>query len=182
MQGQIIEEAFGLYRIVKLKLLRRTPGVWFDALPDGMLPRVDAIDRVIHEGGAVSPGPVGCIERPWYMHPCQDDNLMVLHGVRHVDVFTPRFDKPVSFTITPNRILRDGEVVFEGAAMVTWPRGVFHRIRSDEQTGSASVNFAVHHEGFDIRTNFSIYKLDTESGFYRVARVGHLDQPTAEGK
>ena len=177
MSDIIIAESKHLYRIVKLKLLRRTPGVLFDALPAGVLPRIDAIDRVIHSGGAISPGAIGGVERPWYMHPYQDDNLMVLHGVRYVDVYTPRYERPVSFTIWPDRIERDGELVCEGPAMVTWPRGVFHRIRSDEEQGSASVNFAVHYDGFDIRTNFSIYQVDTATGAYRMIRVGHLDQP-----
>jgi len=47
---------------------------------------------------------------------------------------------------------------------------------SDAETGSASLNFAVHTPGFDIRTNFSVYDLNTETGEYRVIREGHLDQ------
>ena len=60
--------------------------------------------------------------------------------------------------------------------MLVWPCNVFHRIRTDSQ-GSASMNLAVHHEGFDIRTNFNVYDLDTTTGEYRVIREGHLDQP-----
>ena len=54
---------------------------------------------------------------------------------------------------------------------------VFHRVISDAKLGSASLNLAVHYEGYDIRTNFSIYDLDIETGEYRVIREGHLDQP-----
>ncbi len=60
--------------------------------------------------------------------------------------------------------------------MLVWPCGVFHRIVSCPEQGSGSVNFAVRYEGFNIRTNFNIYDLDTESGKYKVIREGHLDQ------
>jgi hypothetical protein len=62
--------------------------------------------------------------------------------------------------------------------MLVWPRGVFHRIRSDEKSGSASLNFAVRYEGFDIRTNFNIYDLNPADGEYWMIRAGYLDQPT----
>jgi hypothetical protein len=61
--------------------------------------------------------------------------------------------------------------------MLIWPCGVFHRIRSDEKTGSASLNFAVRYDGFDIKTNFNVYDLDPATGEYRMIRAGHLDQP-----
>jgi hypothetical protein len=60
--------------------------------------------------------------------------------------------------------------------MLVWPCGVFHRIVSCPEQGSSSVNFAVHTYGFDIRTNFNIYDLDTESGQFKVIRAGYLDQ------
>ncbi len=172
-----IREQEGLYRVVELKGLRRTPGVAFDVVPPGVLPRIDAIDRVLHDFGAVSPGPVGDVARPWYMHAFQDDHLLVLHGVRYVDLYTPAHGRVESFTVAPNRMEHNGERVTDRPAMLVWPRGVFHRIRSDDETGSASVNFAVHHEGFDIRTNFSAYDVDTRTGAHRVIREGHLDQP-----
>ena len=31
-------------------------------------------------------------------------------------------------------------------------------------------------EGFDIKTNFNIYELDTETGKFEVARIGSKDQ------
>jgi len=52
-------------------------------------------------------------------------------------------------------------------------------VRGDGR-GSASLNLAVHHDGFDIRTNFSVYDLDPDTGQYRVIREGHLDQPGGE--
>ena len=173
----LVEEVPNLYKVIPLRLFRRTPGVYFDILPKEALPRVDGFDRVIHERGAVSPGQVGNVERPWYMHPHQDDNLMVLHGVRTVDLYTKRHGKVESFVVTPHRIEKNSKVVFEGAAMLVWPRAVFHRIVSSNELGSASLNFAVRYEGWDVRTNFSIYDLNPENGEFRVIREGHLDQP-----
>lgn len=182
MQGDriTVEEVAGLYKIIRLKALRRTPGVSFDVLPAKALPRIDACDRVIHQYGAVSPGPVGDVKRPWYMHPHQDDNLIVLHGTRYVDIYTPAHGRIESFVVTADQVQRGERVAFDGPAMLVWPRGTFHRIRSCEKVGSASLNFAVHYEGFDARTNFSVYDLNPQTGQYRVIREGHLDQPGGE--
>lgn len=174
---EIIAEEKGLYRVLPLQVLRRTPGVYFDALPPDYFAHIDAIDRVIHEGGAISPGPIGDVERPWYMHTHQDDNLMVLNGTRYVDIYTPEHGKVESFTIEPNLVQHGDEVIYEGPAILVWPKGVFHRVRSDEKTGSASVNFVVHYEGLNMDTNFSIYDVNTKTGEYTVVREGRLDQP-----
>lgn len=173
--NRIFDEIEGLYKIIKLKPFRHTPGVSFDILPGTALPRIDSMDRVIHESGAVSPGPTDGVERPWYMHPHQADNLIILHGTRHVDIFSARHKKMESFEVSANLIRKNGTVLFEGPAMLVWPHLVFHRIRSSE-TGSASLNFAVHYDGFDIRTNFNIYDLDLDTGAFKVLREGHLDQ------
>ena len=178
MKETIIEEVAGFYRIIPLAPLRKTLRVSFDCLPMGHLPRIDAIDRVLHENGATSPGPVGEVARPWYMHPSQDDNLLVLHGTRHVEIYSRDHGRVEAFTVTPREILRNGEAIYRGGAMLVWPRHVFHRIRSGE-AGSASLNFAVHYPGFDIRTNFNVYDLDPISGSYRLIREGHLDQSPA---
>jgi len=172
----VIEEIAGLYRIIPLKPFRHTPGVAFDIIPGNIFPHIDAIDRVIHEFGAISPGPVGSIKTPWYMHPHQDDNLLVLNGTRYVEIYSLDHGRVENFEVRPDLIKKQGKILFEGAAMLVWPRNVFHRIRSSETTGSASLNFAVHQEGFDIRTNFNIYDLDTTNGKFRVIREGHLDQ------
>ena len=176
-ENPVIAEEPGLYRILPLRVLRRTPGVYFDAVDPSHFPHIDAIDRVIHEGGAISPGPVGEVARPWYMHPWQDDNLIVLHGVRYVDIYTKKHGKMESFEVRPDLVKHGDTVIHNGPAMLVWPRGVFHRIRSDEQTGSASINFAVHYPGFDIDTNFSIYDLNTETGEFTIIREGKADQP-----
>jgi hypothetical protein len=169
-------EVESLYKVVPLQIFRRTPGVYFDVLPISVLPRIDAIDRVLHDSGAVSPGPVGDIARPWYMHPYQDDNLIVLYGTRYVDTYTPRYGKMESFVVTPNLIKKADRIIYNGPAMLIWPHGVFHRIKSSDTEGSASLNFAVHYPGFDIRKNFSIYDLDLDTGHFHLIRQGHLDQ------
>jgi hypothetical protein len=173
--SNIIKEVKGVYQIYPLNPLRKTEGVDFDNLPMEALPRIDAIDRVIHHSGAISPGSIQGVERPWYMHPNQDDNLLVLKGTRYVDVYTPEHGKVESFVITPGKVIHNGEVVVDGPAMLVWPRGVFHRIRSAED-GSASVNFAAHYDGFDLDTNFNIYDLNPETGEYKVLRIGKEDQ------
>ncbi len=174
-KNHIIEDVQSLYKIISLTKFRETPGVYFDILPKHLIPKIDGFDRVIHEVGAISPGRVADCERPWYMHPDQDDNLMVLQGKRFVDIYTPLYGKIESFEVTPHYIKRDGKIVYEGAAMLVWPRNVFHRIKSADQ-GSASINFAVRYKNFDIRTNFNIYSLDTQKGTFYTIREGYLDQ------
>lgn len=170
----VFAEVAGFYRIIPLQPLRRTPGVLFDNVAMEFLPRIDAIDRVLHRGSAISPGPVGEVERPWYMHPHQDDNLIVLFGRREVDIYLREHGR-VSFTVTPEQILQAGQVIFDGPAMLVWPRYVFHRIVSGPE-GSASLNFARHHPGLDLRSNFNIYSLEEESGRFEVIREGFRDQ------
>ena len=174
--GIVLEQVEGVYRVLRLSRLRQTPGVSFDVLPPGLVPRVDSIDRVIHEAGALSPGSVGQVERPWYMHPDQDDHLMVLDGKRYVDLYSPILGRMISFEVGPDRVLREGEVLCELASLLVWDRGVFHRIRSHEATGSRSINLATHYPGFDIDTNFNIYDLDVNTGAYHTIRKGSEDQ------
>jgi hypothetical protein len=175
-EADIFEEEAGLYRIVPLNVFRRTPGVYFDNVPTGAFSKISAIDRVIHLSKAVSPGRVGNIERPWYMHPHQEDNLLVLHGMRNVELYTKKHGEIEYFVVAPEYIKKNNKVVFEGAAMLCWPNLVFHRVMSSEE-GSSAINFAVHHEGIDMRTNFNIYSLDTVTGNFHVIREGHIDQP-----
>ena len=173
-QESVIEEVPGFYRIIPLIKFRHTPGVFFDNVPMEFLPEIGAMDRVIHESAAVSPGPVGEVKRPWYMHPHQADNLIVLYGTRHVDIYIKEHGM-LSFTVTPNQIIKQGKLIYDGPAMLVWPKLVFHRIVSGQE-GSASLNFAVHYPGLDMRKNFNIYDLNLESGEFRVIRDGFLDQ------
>lgn len=176
MHHHIIDEVPRLYRVIALHNFRRTPGVYFDVMPTELIPRIDAIDRVIHEGGAISPGTVGDVLRPWYMHPAQDDNLIVLHGTRFVEIYTAAHGHIEEFEITPHYVKKNGTMLYKGEAVLVWPRGVFHRIKSSSENGSASINLATHYTGFDIRTNFNIFALDASSGQFHVIREGHLDQ------
>ncbi len=167
----------GLYKVTPLKLYRKTKGVLFDAIPLRNIGPIAAVDRVLHDLGALSPGTVGAVERPWYMHQAQVDNLVVLHGFRDVELFSLAARRFVRLRITPERIEKDGILLREGPVMLSWPTLVFHRIISSPELGSASINLAVRSPGFDIRTNFSIYDLDPASGQYRVIREGQEDQP-----
>ena len=60
-----------LYRIIPLRMLRRTPGVHFDEMVPSDIPKIDGIDRVIHGPNSISPGPIQndqiSVKRPWYM-------------------------------------------------------------------------------------------------------------------
>lgn len=168
-------EVEGLYKIIDLIKFRETPGVRFDILPKDVLVNSKGVDRVIHESYAQSPGKVGEVDRPWYMHTHQSDHLMVLHGKRYVELYSTSHGKIESFVVEPNRIYKNGELLCDYPAILSWPREVFHRIISKEE-GSASINFAYRYEGLDPKSNFSIYDLDTKTGKYEVIREGHEDQ------
>lgn len=168
-------EVEGLYKVISLKRFRETKGVRFDILPSELLHDVVGVDRVIHEGNAISPGEIEGVKRPWYMHPFQSDNLLVLHGERHVDLYSEEHGKIEKFVVTSNKIYMNGEVLFDGPAMLVWPPYVFHRVESKE-TGSASLNFAYRTDDFNVLDNFSIYDLNETTGEYKVIREGHKDQ------
>lgn len=178
-EARIVANVQGLYSVVPLNLFRKTKGVVFDNVPMKAFPAgISAIDRVVHESNGQSPGPVGDISRPWYMHPHQDDNLIIPCGTRHVELYTRAHARIERFTVTKDRIFYGEEVLFDGPAMLCWPRLVFHRVWSGPE-GSVAINFAVHHEGIDIRTNFNIYDLDLDTGKFRVIREGYKDQEGA---
>jgi hypothetical protein len=163
----------GLCFVRPLPPLRTTPSVEFNAVP--MIEGLSAIDRVKHFPGAFSPSVAGSEDRPWYMHPDQEDNLLVCHGLRIVELYSAEHGKMERFEVTPNELRHEGKVVYSGLHIFGWPVDVFHRVHSPE--GSVSLNFARHFVNFDIKTNFNIYDLDVETGAYQVRRAGHLDQP-----
>jgi hypothetical protein len=175
MKNGLVTEMPGLYRVIALTPFRRTEGVTFDLLPMDFLPIISGIDRVIHGHGASSPGAVAGVKRPWYMHTQQEDNLLVLQGRRTVDIYTREHGRVETFVVEPERVTSGGRVVCDRPAMLVWPRRVFHRITSGEQ-GSISLNFAVRDPDCDMKTNFNIYDLDTQSGVFTLVREGHLDQ------
>lgn len=171
----IIKEVEGLFQVIHLKRFRETKGVRFDVFPTEFLDKFSGIDRVIHDSNAVSPGKIGDVEKPWYMHPHQGDNLAVLYGQRHVDLYNKAHGKIEKFIVTPDKIYQNGELVCKVPGMLVWPPNVFHRVESKEK-GSASLNFAYREEGFDVKDNFNIYSLNTDNGEYKVIREGHKDQ------
>lgn len=176
--SHIIEQVDGLYAVVALEALRSTKGVAFDMIPmDAFAHPISGIDRVIHDHGALSPGSVGNVERPWYMHPHQKDNLIVLYGSREIELYTKKHGCIERFTLTAQSVYRNSILVCDRPAMLAWPVEVFHRVVSSTEHGSASINFAVRYDGFAIKTNFHIYDLDTNTGKFCIVREGHLDQP-----
>lgn len=173
--AQIIDEVKGLYQVIAFDTFRKTEGVAFDMIPMDAFDHIDSIDRVIHEHQAVSPAPTQNNPRPWYMHPYQDDNLIVLQGTRYVDIYSVEHGRVESFEVSPNQVIKNGEILHQGSCMLVWPHHVFHRIVSGKD-GSASMNIAVHYEGYNIKDNFDIFDLNTETGEYKVAREGFKDQ------
>ncbi len=171
----VVDEVKGLYKVIEFKEFRKTEGVTFDVVPVKALGQIDAVDRVIHCADAISPSETKGVSRPWYMHMHQQDNLVVLHGIRYVELYTPAHGKIEQFTVTPDAIYKGDHLIIEGGAMLTWPRGVFHRIVSGDG-GSASINLAMHYDGFDISTNFNIYDFNMDTGRFHVLREGVLDQ------
>lgn len=173
--GIVIKEIEGLFKIIKLKEFRKTEGVRFDIVPNEVFENISGIDRVIHQSSAVSPGPIKDVERPWYMHTGQFDNLIVLHGERHVDLYNTEHGKVEHLVVRSDKIYHNDELVTEEPAMLVWPPGVFHRVESKKE-GSASLNFAARTNSFNIDDNFSIYAVDTNKGEYKVIREGFKDQ------
>ena len=176
-----------LYRLIPLRVLRKTSGVKFDEIVPSDIPnKISGIDRVIHKENSISPGPIevstsgystSLIKRPWYMHRGQDDNLMVLQGTRYIDIFCPKQKKKESFIVTPDKIYKNDKLYYDGPAMIVWPAGIFHRIISGEE-GSISLNFSTRNKKlFNLEDNFNVYNLNTNSGEYFVIKEGSEDQP-----
>ncbi len=173
--AKVVEQVDSLFQVISLLRFRRTDRVTFDIAPGSMFGKIDAIDKVIHAPGAHSPGAVNGVARPWYMHPHQEDNLMVISGHRFIQLYTPKHGQIEELEVYPDRVIRNGEVICEGTTVVHFPRGVFHRIISDERLGSISMNFAVHDDKFNLDENFNIYDLNPDTGEYIMLRQGGED-------
>ncbi|MEO5361550.1 MAG: hypothetical protein H7843_14075 [Nitrospirota bacterium] len=172
MENLLVE---GLYVIIPLVEFRNTPSVRFHLLPENKISHIDSVDRVEHGPNAISPTVQGRTGRYWYYHKAQTDNLLVFLGSRITELYTPGHGKIETFEVTTERITRNGELVIDAPAILSWPPGVFHRVSSG-QNGSLSINFAVHESGFSLKDNFDIYEVDIETGQYNVIRHGFLDQ------
>ncbi len=175
MKSHLIEEVEQYYQVISLIPFRRTEGVRFDLFPYELIPEVHSVDRVLHDNAAISPGSVGEVKRPWYMHAHQEDNLLVLQGERNIDIYKRGHDGIVNFLLTPERVYKNGKLLYDGPALVVWKIGVFHRITSGAE-GSASINLATHKPYWNERTNFNIYDLDINTGVATLIRKGFEDQ------
>ncbi len=165
-----------LCTIIPLNLLRKTPGVTFDSIPEELVQRASGAERVLHQKGAQSPGAVGAVTRPWYCHKTQHDNLMVLFGSRSVELYHPSCARIFTFDVTPESIRCDCKTRGVRRALLSPKPGVAHRIIASPDAGSASFNFAVRDADFDIRHEFDIWDLDEETGKAVVIREGWRDQ------
>ena len=164
----------GLCFMQPYRLLRQTPRVTFYEL-DNLIESLQGIDLVIHEPEARSPTIAGRDEWFWYMHPHQTDQLVVHQGRRIVELYTPAHGRVERFEVRSGEIWHEGRRLNEASALLGWPPGTFHRVHSPQ--GSVSTNYARREPGFDIRTNFNIYRVDTRTGDYEVVRLGAEDQP-----
>jgi len=170
-----------MYRLIPLRTLRRTSGVKFDEIIPSDIPKVDAIDKVIHGPNTMSPGPTKNIIRPWYKHSKQENNLLVLQGTRYMDIYDPKTQDKASFIITPDKIYKNEKLYYDGPAMVVWPSGTFHRIISGDE-GSVSINFAARERGFEFQEYFNIYDLNTETGSFTCIKNGEEKPPDLDYK
>jgi len=170
----IIQKHEGLFHVIPFFLLRKTNKVNFHSIP--CMERITGIERVVHEQGALSPGSVAEVQKPWYMHPNQEDNLITLFGSRVVELYHPSHDQIETFEISAERIVHNNVTILDGPGILGWPTGVFHRNSSPYQGGSVSLNLGIHFEDFNVDTEFNIYDLDITTGKHRVLSEGHLDK------
>jgi hypothetical protein len=165
----------GMCYIIPLSKLRETPKAKFFFVPDLVEEGISAVQRVSHEPGALSPSIEGEEESQlWYMHPHQEDNMMLMSGERIVELYTKEHGVQI-FEATPEKLTHNGKVLIEGAYVFGWHTNVFHRPNSPK--GSEAIFMTHHREGFDFETEFNIYSLNTETGDFMLKREGHLDQP-----
>lgn len=169
----IVKRKEGVWYIIPIKVLRKTNKVTFDAFP--LFEQINWIDIVNHEPWAYSPNLPNWDIDVWYMHPGQEDNLITLEWNRFVDLYDPKTKKILNFEISYERIKLGWEIIHKWPAILGWNIWVFHKNYSPN--GSISQNFAVRDDKFDLDTEFNIYKLNTKTGEYSVARFWKEDQP-----
>jgi hypothetical protein len=171
------------YEIIEIKNFRHTEKVDFYTLP--FFKEATAVDLVVHEPYANSPGKAQDIERPWYCHRHQVDNLLVIKGNRIVDLYYPEYGSIETFNVGHDsisklaldnygKIIRE-DIVSKGLAIFKWKEGVYHRVRSGEE-GSISINLAIHLPELDMETNFNIYDLNIDTSEPTLLREGFKDQ------
>lgn len=159
---------------IPLSKLRETPKAKFFYVPDLIEEGISSIQRVSHEPGALSPSIEGEEQdQLWYMHPHQEDNMMVMAGERIVHLYTKEHGEQV-FEASANKLTHNGKVLIDEAYVFGWYTNVFHRPNSPK--GSEAIFMTHHTQGFNFDTEFNIYSLNIETSEYSVAREGHLDQ------
>eukprot|EP00768_Dysnectes_brevis_P001094 gnl/Dysnectes_brevis/1261_a1411_5132.p1 GENE.gnl/Dysnectes_brevis/1261_a1411_5132~~gnl/Dysnectes_brevis/1261_a1411_5132.p1 ORF type:complete len:194 (+),score=38.34 gnl/Dysnectes_brevis/1261_a1411_5132:20-601(+) len=175
----------GLYKIIPAPVFRSTSHVDFHDVPVDF--QIPAISMVVHKPNAHSPGPVitedGHHTSTWYCHPHQEDNLLVFAGSRISRLYRPGVfgDKVVSIRVTPTAVYdhNTNEVIYDGAAILSWPPMVYHQVESDE-AGSTSINIPHRTDGFDIHFEFNIWEIkfceDKKPSEPTLVREGWKDQ------
>jgi hypothetical protein len=169
----------GYWEVIPLKKFREKDQVTFTMVPVHTKYQygIHGIDHVVHRASALSPGYVGGV-LGWYLHPHQQDNLLVFSGMR-TSTLRHR-DRPITepaevFTVTRDEVRRNGRTIYRGAAVLRWEANVYHRVESGPD-GSVSLNFAVRSPGFSIDHEFDIWELDEKTGAAHVIRAGKDDQ------
>lgn len=169
----------GMCYYIPLTELRRTPKVDFHSIPVLNEEGIGNIQRVVHQPGAQSPSVLGMEDmQPWYMHPHQEDNCLMLGGERVVDLYTKEHGKKTFLASMERLAWEDGTVITDEPYMLGWYKNVFHRPNSPE--GSIAIFFVMHTDGFDLNSEFNIYTLNEETGEYDVLREGYKDQPSRD--
>ena len=181
----------GFWEVIPLEMFRQRQDVTFSKVPMERFCHqcapLNGIDHVVHGPNAQSPGYVK-EKLGWYMHPHQQDNLIVLAGTRDVVLRRTMTDsegrrcaeaetREEVFHVTPTQIKRNGTVIHNGPAMLRWEPFVLHRVTSGPE-GSTSLNFAGRTKHFDIDHEFDIYHFEEglDSGLLTVIRKGKKDQ------
>lgn len=159
--------------IIPLDKLRKTPNVDFESIP--MIDNLSSLDLVEHQIDAYSPSIKWNNNlRPWYMHPYQIDNLLVFKWTRLIELYTKQHTQIEKFEVKPNIIKHNGKIIYKWKAIFGRYTKVFHRVYSPK--GSTSINLAQHIDWFDIKTNFNIYDLNTQTNNVSLLRKWQLDQ------
>eukprot|EP00727_Mastigamoeba_balamuthi_P005794 m51a1_g1834 hypothetical protein (187) ;mRNA; r:548515-549305 len=174
-EGPKLEEA-GFWKVIPLqRFLNKDKTTTFSGLPMAEFPRIDGVDHMLVAPNAKSPGSVGAVDG-WYLHKYQQDNLLVMRGT-HV-AFLRRADRPgvvETFVVGPDFIERNGVRLLDGPCVLRWEPETYHQVHSGPE-GSASLNFAVRCEGFDLKHEFDIWDVHGDGSDGVVVRQSHEDQ------
>jgi hypothetical protein len=147
-----------MYELISYEKFRDTTGVKFF---DITIPTSNVRDLVIHTGPAISPPDTASGDWQFYLHPHQEDNLLVVSGSR--TFYLVNFDWEYPFQI----VNLDTE-----RGILQIPRGTFHRSVSSPQ-GSIVVNQAVRDPQGTVKSEFVVYDSS------KIPRLSRLLTPIA---